>query len=123
MAVANLMTGTLEVVGQLILEMGDDSARIEARGSRILLALPSLPAGRTLFQNWSIVKSRRESIRRAHEMLSQAGLTLQVDIGTITIGLLGAESRPGLTSRLLGVYPFELRVIALISWLRHRSAT
>jgi len=112
-------SGTLEVVGQLLVEMGDDSARIEARGERIVIDLPCLDAGVAVLRRWSRGRDGRSTIRRFHLMLTSVGLSVQVDIASETVGLLGFDARPGLISRLLGLYPLEIRLGALWRAPRH----
>lgn len=99
----------LDVVGSLMVEMGDLSARIEARGDRIVVQIPSLRAGVASLPKGGGA-GRRASILRIHEVLTSAGLTLEVVAGRSTVGLLGVRAKAGLASRLLGLGPLEVRL-------------
>lgn len=109
------MPNALDVLGQLMVEMGDASVRVEARGDTIVVGLPSLRAGYSILKRWPGGRGRGESIRRIHDGLIGAGLRLQVQVGTRTVGLLGVGARAGLASRLLGVGPLELRADGLLA--------
>ena len=109
---------SLEVVGDLMVEMGGTTARIEARGASILVELPSLRSGASIYRQWSGFRGRREAVRRIHDGLSKAGLTLRVTVGDRTIGLLGVGTRAGLFTRLLGFGPVEVRVGGLLGAIR-----
>ena len=106
---ADRVPTALDVVGQVMVEMGGGSARIEALGDRIVVRFPSLKAGASALGRWPKGRARREAIRRIHDLLTAAGLTLQMDVGPSTVGVLGVGARPGLSSRLLGVGPLEIR--------------
>ena len=101
-----------------MVEMGGTSARIEARGDRIVVELPSLRDGISTLGRWPKGRGRREAIRRIHEGLTAAGLTLEVVVGPSTIAVLGVGARPGRTSRLLGLDALEVRVGGLLGSLR-----
>ena len=108
MATADRRPSPLEVVGQVMVEMGGGSARIEALGDRIVVELPSLGAGLSSIRGLSSGRGRGESIRKVDAALRGAGLSLEVAVGGRTVGRLGEGSRPGLASKLLGLGPFEL---------------
>ncbi len=114
------MPGALDVVGDLMLEMGDASARVEARGDTIDVELPSLRSGYAILRRWPGGRGRRETIRRIHEGLLGAGLGLRLRVGPDVVGRLGVGARAGLASRLLGVDPLEIHVDGLLA--RRRRA-
>ena len=115
------MASALDVVGNLMLEMGDASARVEARGDTIDVELPSLRAGYSILRRWPGGRGRREAIRRIHEGLIGAGLGLRIRVGPEVIGRLGVGARAGLASRLLGVDPLEIQVDGLLASRRRSS--
>ncbi|WP_435009116.1 hypothetical protein P12x_000366 [Tundrisphaera lichenicola] len=104
------MTNALDVVGDLMVEMGGTSARVEARGETIVVELPSFRAGYSLLKRWPGGLARGRAIRRIHEGLDAAGLRLEVRIGSRAVGRLGVGARAGLTSKLLGLAPMEIQV-------------
>ena len=101
-----------------MVEMGGESARIDAQGDLIVVELPSLRAGASIVGRWPGGQGRRRALRRIHEGLTGAGLKLEVKVGSRTIGRLGAGSRPGLASRLLGFDPLEIRFGGVLGSLR-----
>ena len=109
------MPSALDVVGQLMLEMGDASARVEARGDTIVVELPSLRAGYSILRRWPGGRGRRDAIRRIHEGLVGAGLGLRIRVGPEAVGRLGVGAHAGLASRLLGVGPLEIQVDGLLA--------
>src|SRR5947209_832517 len=111
-------TGALSVVGQLMVEMGGASVRVEARGDRIVVRLSSLREGLAILGRWPGVRGHRQAIGRIHDALTRGGLTLQVDIGASTVAVLGAGARAGLASRAFGVGPVEVRVGGLLGSIR-----
>ena len=122
MPMADRMPGALDVVGQVMVEMGGESARIEAMGDRIVVEFPSFRAGASALGRGPRGRGRRDVLLRIHQALTAAGLTLQIDIGPSTVGVLGVEARPGLPSRLLGVGPLEVRLGKLFGSLRRPPA-
>lgn len=112
------MPSAFDVVGNLMLEMGGASARVQARGDTIDVELPSLRAGFSILRRWPGGRGRRESIRRIHEGLIGAGLGLRIRVGPEVIGRLGVGARAGLASRLLGVGPLQIEVDALLATRR-----
>ncbi len=109
------MPRTLDVVGQLMLEMGDASARVEARGDTIVVELPSLRVGYSILKRWPGGRGRRVAIRRIHEGFISAGLGLCIRVGPRMVGRLGVGARAGRASRLLGVGPLEIRFDGLLA--------
>jgi hypothetical protein len=112
------MPVALDVVGQVLVEMGGDSAQIEAQGDRIIVRLPSLRVGTSYLRRFARGAGGPEAIRRVHQGLVGAGLTLEVIVGNATVGVLGAGARSGLASRLLGLGPMEVRVGGLLGSFR-----
>lgn len=108
------MPSALDVVGQLILEMDGASARVEARGDTIVVELASLRAGYSILKRLPGGRGRDGAIRRIHEGLIGAGLTIRIRVGPKQIGRLGVGARAGLASRLLGVDPLEIQVDGLL---------
>ena len=100
----------LDVVGRVMIEMGGDSARIEANGDRIVVTLPNFRSIAPTIRGWTRGRGRRESVRAIHDALIGAGLTLEVVVGRSTIGMLGVAARPGFASRLFGFGPLEVRM-------------
>lgn len=115
---ADRMPVALDVVGQVLIEMGGDSTRIEGRGDRIIVELPNLKAGMSYFRRFARQAGGHEVIHRVHQGLVGAGLTLEVTVGGSTVGLLGTAARSGLASRLLGLGPMEVRVRGLLGSFR-----
>ena len=111
------MPHALEIIGNLAVEMGGDgSARVEARGDSIVVELPSLRAGLAALKRWPGGRGgRAASIRRVHDGLVAAGLTLDVRVGPKRFARLGVGARPNLASRVLGLGPMEVGLVGLIS--------
>jgi hypothetical protein len=107
------MPSALDVVGQLMVEMGGTSARVEAQGETIVVELPGLRAGFSILKHWPGGPGRGAAIRRIHQGLTAAGLRLEVRVGSRTVGLLGVGARAGLASRILGVAPLQITVDGL----------
>ncbi len=116
------MAHALEVVGRLMVEMGDAPVRVEALGDAIAVELPSLRAGYSILKRWPGGRGRGEAIRRIHEALIGAGLRLIVRVGPKTVALLGVGARSGLASRILGIGPMELKVAGFLASRRRPIA-
>ena len=116
------MPSALDVVGQLMVEMGGDgSIRIECRGETIVVELPSLRSGLGLLKRWPGSRGQRQmAIKRVHEGLNDAGLTLVAQVGSAVIGRLGRGAKAGLASRLLGLAPMEISPSGLLALRRQR---
>ncbi len=108
------MPHALEIVGQLMVEMGGSSARVEAKDDTIVVELPGLRDGLSILNRWPGGRGRRQAIRRIHNGLSMAGLALDVKVGPRTVARLGVGSRAGVVSRLLGLAPLEVRAAGLL---------
>ena len=108
------MPHALDVVGQLMLEMGGSSARVEARDDTIVVELPGLRDGLAILKGQPGGRERRRAILQIHQALTGAGLRLEARVGPRTVALLGVGARAGLISRLLGVAPLEIRAGGLI---------
>jgi hypothetical protein len=115
------MPDALDVVGRLMVEMGDASARVEARGDTIDVELPSLRAGYSILRRLPGGRGRREAIRRVHEGLLGAGLGLCMRVGPEVVGRLGVGARAGRASRLLGFGPLEIRLDGLLASRRRHG--
>ena len=109
------MANALDVLGELMVEIGDSSVRVEARGDTIVVELPSLRAGYAILRRSPGGRGRGRTIRRVHDGLAGAGLRLEVRVGPSTIGVMGLGARSGLISRLLGVAPMEVQVGGLLA--------
>ena len=112
------MPRALDVIGQLMVEMGDASARVEARGDTVVVELPTLRVGYSILRRLPRGRGRREAIRRVHEALLGAGLGLVIRVGPEVVGRLGVGSRAGRASRLLGFGPLEILVDRLLATRR-----
>ena len=121
MASAERRPGPLEVVGRVMVEMGGSSARVEAMGDRIVVEWPNLRAGYSSMGRYSKGPGRGEAIRRIHDALEGAGLSLEVIAGGRTVGRLGVGARAGLASRMLGLGPLEILLGGVLGSFRGRG--
>ena len=118
MATADRKPSALDVVGQVMVEMGGDSASIEAVGDRIVVRIPSFRSGLRTIRGWSRGPGRGESIGRIHEALKVTRLSLEIVMGGRTVGRLGVGATPGRVSRLLGLGPMEIEWGGVLGSLR-----
>ncbi len=108
------MPHALDVVGQLMVEMGGSSARVEARCDTIVVELPGLRDGLAILKGWPGGRGRRRAIGGIHDGLTSAGLSLEIKVGSRTVARLGVGARAGVVSRLLGLAPLEVRAAGLL---------
>lgn len=111
------MIKALDVIGLVMVQMGGDSSiRVEALGDRIVIELPSLREGIAIFRRLpGGGRGRRALIVPIHERLVDAGLGLEVRIGSAAIGRLGVGARSNLVGRLLGIAPMEIIPAGLLA--------
>ena len=109
------MPSPLDVDGQLSLEVGSATIRIEAQGDTLVIELPSLEAGREILKHLPKGGDTRTGLRRTHEGLVAVGLSLRIQIASKTIARLGVGARAGFASRLAGLDPLELDVGGLMA--------
>lgn len=57
----------------------------------------------------------RENLRRLHRGCSAQEMSLTLEVAGRAVAQLGRQCEPGLFSRLLGVYPVEVRLLPLLS--------
>jgi hypothetical protein len=116
------MPGTLEILGELLVEAGPHALRVEARGATIEVELPNIKAGWELWRQFANGRQRRRTLGGLDQALRSAGLTVRVMAAGILVGILGAEARPGLVSQILGVAPVELKLGGVLAASRFKRA-
>ncbi len=117
MATADRRHGRLDLIGRVMVEMGGESAGVEALGDRIVVEL----AGLSSLRRWSKGRGGIGSIRRIHDTLNATGLTLEVVAGGRVVGRLGSGARPGLASKMLGLGPLEILLGGILGSFSRRG--
>ncbi len=116
----------LDVAGEIRAVVADDTVVISARNKTITVDVPNLrvglvalKGGRTTLRGAGGRKRRATTISRASAALRLTDLNVQLRLAGGTMAVLGADARPGLLSRILGVAPLEIRLSsALVSVAR-----
>ena len=104
------MARPLEVLADLQLAVDGEDISIQADGDRVVVALPSLEAGRRVLKAVPFARrSQARTTRQAQEALSEVGLTLEVRLDGKTLAVVGREARPGRLGRFLPTGGVELR--------------
>ena len=102
-----MMTERLEILGRLtILGEKADRFAVEFRGDVVALTIPNVRAALALRRKMSRPR-RRAWLLRSQELLTRAGLELQVWIGGRQVARLGAVTRSGRLAAWLGLDPLE----------------
>ncbi len=116
----------LDVAGEIRAVVADDAVVISARKKTISVDVPNLRVGllalrgaRATLRGAGGRQRRATTISRASAALGLTDLNLEFRLAGGTMAVLGADARPGILSRLLGVAPLEIRLSsALLSVAR-----
>ena len=103
------MLHPLNVVADLALSVDEADVQVTADGDVIVLELPDVRAARKLLQTAPAGRSRAERLAQIHDLLTAAGLTVEVWLHDEILARLGKNARPGGTSRLFRLGNLEVR--------------
>lgn len=82
---------------------------------RIRVQVPSVRAG------FQLLWREHEQLQGLSRVLSEAGLTAEIRVGSAVIAVAGTDATPGRLSQLLSVEPVEIRLRSLVAaFLRFR---
>ncbi|MFB6228734.1 MAG: peptide ABC transporter ATP-binding protein [Halobacteriales archaeon] len=100
----------LSVETDLTLTVNGAEATVESTGERLLVSFGSLPDG------IRALRGQRESAAGPiSTLLETTDLTVEIRIRGRTVAVAGADARPGVLSRQLGVAPLEARLGGAVS--------
>jgi hypothetical protein len=100
----------LEILADLQLAVDGENIDIQADGTRIIVDLPSLRAGRRLLEAEPLSGANRPTAtRRVREALQVAGFTMEVRLNGAPLAVIGEGASPGRLGRLLRLEGVELR--------------
>lgn len=106
-------TPPLRVETDLAVSLDGTPIDVRSTGDRLFVEFPTLV---------SAVRGLRglpaRDRTRLHEALTRADVGLEVRVRHRTLAALGADARPGILMRTLGVGPIELRLGSLLSAVR-----
>lgn len=102
------MPQPLDVIADLNLDVNGEDVQVRGQGERIVVELPSLQAGRDLFNTDILGHGGRDMLNRMGEALQQADLTAEVKLEDTTVARLGRDAEPGAVTRLLGLGNVEV---------------
>ena len=107
----------LDVAGEIRAVVADDAVVISARQKTITVDVPNLRvvpvawrAARATLRGAGGSERRAATISRASAAMRLTDLNVQLRLAGGTMAVLGADARPGVLSRLLGVAPLEIRL-------------
>ena len=104
------MARALSVLADLSLALDDEDIAIRGDGDRVIIDLPSLQAGRALFQAGPFAQTeRRAGLATLNTVLRETELTVDVRYAGETVVRLGAEAQPNAVGRLLNLGDVEVR--------------
>lgn len=105
----------LSVTANLSVTIDGVDLAIGTVDDRLRVQVPSLWAGVRL------LRSERERLPALSRVLSEAGLTAEIRVGSSVIAVAGTGAAPGTLSQVLSLGPVEVRPRALVPallWLR-----
>lgn len=100
----------LDIQADLTLTVDGEPVAIKGEGGHVVVALPSVQAGRALFR-WP---GARDSVPRLSEMLRDADVTMDVRMRGESVATLGAGAKPRTWNRLLHIGPVNVRPTAAV---------
>jgi len=106
------MARPLSVLADLTLAIDEEDIAIRGEGDRVIVDLPSLKAGRALFQAGPFSQDgRRAGLATMNVFLRETDLTIDVQYAGETVVRLGAEAKPNAVARLLNLGDVEVRPV------------
>ena len=108
----------LAVAGKVQAVVADQAILVTARENTVTVDLPNLRAGMVALRGAGGRKQRAKTLIRAGAALQFTDLNVEFRLAGGAMALLGADARPGLLSRLLGLAPLEIRLSAMVSLVR-----
>ncbi len=105
----------LEIEANLLATCEDGTVGLYASGKSGVLSVSSMqrsPA--SVFRMFPLSEHTRENIRRLHTVCTAQDMSLTLEVCGKAVALLGRQCRPGVFSRLLRVYPVEVRIMPLL---------
>ncbi len=104
------MARPLSVIADLSLDLDGEDIEIRGDGNRVIVDLPSLQAGRALFQAGPFSRyGRRAGLATMNVFLRETDLTVDVQYAGETVVRLGAAAKPNTVARLLNLGEIEVR--------------
>jgi hypothetical protein len=109
------MASYIDVFGQLSL-VPSDGAEVSVRADKgtVSVMVPDFKAARQLLRQVPRRHNRRQVLARLQDGLRLSDLKLQVKVSSSVVARLTPRSRGGLVSRLVGLDPMELRLLAIV---------
>lgn len=106
------MARALSVLADLSLALDGEDVAIWGEGDRVIVDLPSLAAGRQLFQAGPFdATQRRAGLAKANTLLREVNLTIDIRYAGETVVRLGTEAEPNAVARLLNLGEVEVRPV------------
>ncbi|PSQ96488.1 MAG: hypothetical protein BRD55_06570 [Bacteroidetes bacterium SW_9_63_38] len=103
------MARPLDVHADLQLTVDGEDIDIQSAGDRIMVEVPSLDAGRRVLHAVPFSqRGRARTARQAQEILTEVGLTLELQLDGTPLAVIGADARPGRLGRFLPTGGVEL---------------
>jgi len=103
------MARALSVLADLSLDLDGEDIAIRGEGDRVIIDLPSLQAGRALFQAGPFSQNGRQAgLATLNVFLRETDLTVDVRYAGETVARLGAQAQPNAAARLLNLGAAEV---------------
>ncbi|CAN5461091.1 hypothetical protein BH10CYA1_BH10CYA1_27740 [soil metagenome] len=113
----------IEIEAELLAVSEDASVTFSAIGKSGVVRLSNIHAKHRTLKLLPLMIRANTVIKTAHRLCVAQKLALQVEVAGQTVLRIGSLSNPGLFSRVLGVYPAELRMWPLcVSMLGKQSS-
>ena len=105
----------LDIVGEVQARLNDDAILVTAERDTILVDLPRRRLGLRALRRSGGRAHREEVLRGMQATLQLADLTVHFRLMGRIVARLGAGTRPGVLSWVLGVRPLQIRPAGLLS--------
>jgi len=101
----NTPRAPLSVEADLVIRINGATAELESTGERLLVQFESVPDTLRAVQS-----QPRELVSSLTAVLQTTDLTVEIRARNRIVAVAGANARPGLVSRFIGVDPIEVRL-------------
>ena len=117
------MLAPLALSARLVLSLEDDQFLVNAKDGAIVVDLPSLRAGLAVMRLQLVRGGWGQLFTQAQRGIAGVNLSVQFRLAGKIVARLGADTRPGIVSRLFGLGPLELQPLQLLLSVWSRSRT
>lgn len=104
----------LEIEANLFATSEGSTVGLYASGKSGVISFSNIQrAGASAFRMFPLSARIRENLLRLHTVCAARDMSLTLEVCGRAVAVLGRQCRPGVFSRLLRVYPVEVRILPL----------